>query len=77
MSFGLATVTQIIIIRLLGYTFDISLLLNRIVYLLPLLILGPLSEELDWRGYALGRLQTSWNALVSSLIVGFLAISVL
>ena len=68
---GLATVAQIIIIRLLGYTFDISLFLTRIVYLLPLLILGPLSEELGWRGYALERLQTRWNALVSSLVVGF------
>jgi membrane protease YdiL (CAAX protease family) len=37
---------------------------------LPLLILGPLSEEIGWRGYALGRLQTRWNALTSSLIVG-------
>jgi hypothetical protein len=38
--------------------------------LLPLLILGPLSEELGWRGYALERLQARWNALVSSLILG-------
>jgi uncharacterized protein len=37
---------------------------------LPLLILGPLSEEIGWRGYALGRLQTRWNALISSLIIG-------
>jgi membrane protease YdiL (CAAX protease family) len=37
---------------------------------LPLLIIGPLSEEIGWRGYALGRLQTRWNALTSSLIVG-------
>ena len=37
---------------------------------LPLLILGPLSEEIGWRGYALGRLQMRWNALISSLIIG-------
>ena len=37
---------------------------------LPLLIIGPLSEEIGWRGYALERLQTRWNALTSSLIVG-------
>ncbi len=35
-----------------------------------MLILGPLSEEIGWRGYALERLQTKWNALVSGLIVG-------
>jgi membrane protease YdiL (CAAX protease family) len=37
---------------------------------LPLLIIGPLSEEIGWRGYALPRLQTRWNPLASSLIIG-------
>jgi membrane protease YdiL (CAAX protease family) len=68
---SLATLGQLIIIRLLGYSFDLSLFLTRIVFLLPLLILGPLSEELGWRGYALDRLGTRWNALISSLMVGF------
>lgn len=33
---------------------------------------GPLQEEFGWRGYALERLQESWNSLVSSIIVGLM-----
>jgi membrane protease YdiL (CAAX protease family) len=44
--------------------------LGQLGSFLPLLILGPLSEEIGWRGYALERPQTRWNALTSSLIIG-------
>jgi membrane protease YdiL (CAAX protease family) len=67
---ALGTVGQLAVIYLLGYTFAPSLFLTRLTMLLPLLILGPLSEELGWRGYALERLQRRWNALTSSLILG-------
>lgn len=66
----LGTGCQLLILNLVGVGFDYSLFWKRIVWLFPLLILGPLSEELGWRGYALGRLQTRLNALLSSLIVG-------
>jgi len=56
--------------KLLGNTFNGILFLAQLGSFLPLLIIGPLSEEIGWRGYALGRLQTRWNALTSSLIVG-------
>jgi hypothetical protein len=64
------TAGQLTINRLLGNTFDGHLFWAQLGSFLPLLIIGPLSEEIGWRGYALERLQTRWNALTSSLIVG-------
>ena len=61
---------QLLIYQLTGSSFEMSLFVAQMGSFLPLLILGPLSEEIGWRGYALDRLQTRWNALVSSLIVG-------
>ncbi len=66
----LGTTGQLILLQLLGNPFDGNLFLKRLGLMLPLIILGPLSEELGWRGYALDRLQTRWNALISSLILG-------
>ncbi len=64
------TAGQLILNKLFGNTFDGTLFLAQLGSFLPLLIIGPLSEEIGWRGYALERLQTRWNALTSSLIVG-------
>lgn len=61
---------QLTIYTLVGNTFPGSLFLAQLGNFLPLLLIGPLSEEIGWRGYALERLQTRWNALTSSLIVG-------
>jgi membrane protease YdiL (CAAX protease family) len=36
------------------------------------LIIGPLPEEIGWRGYLLDHVQARWNALSASLIVGLL-----
>lgn len=64
------TLGQVLIYRLIGNQFNAQVFVAQLSSFLPLLILGPLSEELGWRGYALDRLQTRWSALVSSLIVG-------
>jgi uncharacterized protein len=66
----LGTLGQLVIIRLMGNPFDLTLFLKQLGNAIPLVILGPLSEEIGWRGYALDRLQTKWNALTSSLILG-------
>ncbi|MHA1206537.1 MAG: CPBP family glutamic-type intramembrane protease [Candidatus Hodarchaeales archaeon] len=54
--------------------FDFTLLGTAIItfiVMLPIMLPGgPINEEFGWRGYALDRLQTKWNALVSSLILG-------
>jgi uncharacterized protein len=35
-----------------------------------ILIIGPLPEEVGWRGYLLDRLQLRWTALGASLVLG-------
>ena len=54
----------------LGHRFDFSLFLSQLPSFLPLILIGPLSEELGWRGYAQSRLQTRWNPLVAAGMVG-------
>jgi membrane protease YdiL (CAAX protease family) len=61
---------QLTINKLIGNAFDRTLFIKQLGSFLPLLILGPLSEEIGWRGYALERLQKRWSALTSSLIIG-------
>jgi uncharacterized protein len=64
------TAGQLAFHALLGNPLDLRLFLTQLGSFLPLLVLGPLSEEIGWRGYALDRLQSRWNALTSSLIIG-------
>jgi membrane protease YdiL (CAAX protease family) len=61
---------QIMISRLLGNNFKFSLYLSQLPIFLPLILLGPLSEEYGWRGYLLTKLQQKWSALASSVTVG-------
>ncbi|MHB1355686.1 MAG: CPBP family glutamic-type intramembrane protease [Anaerolineae bacterium] len=66
----LGTAGQLRLNGLLGHTFDGTLFFAQLGSFLPLLITGPLSEEIGWRGYALDRLQTRFSAITSSLIIG-------
>lgn len=38
--------------------------------LVVIFLLGPLHEEIGWRGYWLDRLQLRWSALTSSVVLG-------
>ncbi len=67
---ALGAAGQILINQLLGHSFDFSLYLSQLPSFIPLIIIGPLSEEFGWRGYLLIKLQQRWNALLSSIAVG-------
>ncbi|MEA5386834.1 CPBP family glutamic-type intramembrane protease [Haloarculaceae archaeon H-GB2-1] len=41
-----------------------------VVTLLTLLVVGPLPEEIGWRGFLLDRCQNRWSALTSGFTVG-------
>lgn len=66
----LGTAGQLAINALLGHSFDFSLFVSQLPSFIPLIILGPISEELGWRGYLLQKLQLKLNPLVSSVLVG-------
>jgi uncharacterized protein len=67
---ALGAAGQVLINRLLGQLFDFSLYLTQLPSFIPLIIIGPLSEEYGWRGYFLPKLQQRWSALISSIVVG-------
>jgi len=51
MLFVLIGFGQILINRFLGNSFDMSLYIKQSGSLIPLIIIGPISEEFGWRGY--------------------------
>ena len=61
---------SILIYTSLGNDFDFSQFAVQLPTLLPLIILGPLSEEFGWRGFALKRMLKVTNPNVASLIIG-------
>ena len=48
----IATLGQLATISLLGQTFDLALFPAQLGSAIPLIVLGPLSEKIGWRGYS-------------------------
>lgn len=72
LSTSFYAVALIIIYSAIGGKFDYSKFLTVIPTLIPLLILGPLSEEYGWRGFALKRLLKIVSPNLASLILGLI-----
>ena len=60
----------ILINTILGGKFDYSQFWLQLITIIPLIILGPLSEEYGWRGFALKQLLKNNNSILASFIIG-------
>ncbi len=60
----------ILFYTMLGGKFYFAQFWIQLPTIIPLIILGPLSEEFGWRGFALKRLLKTQNANLASLIIG-------
>ena len=66
-SCGLA---QILLNTVLGNGFDYSLFMRQLPSFIPLVVIGPISEEYGWRGYLLDKLQENFSPIYSAIIIG-------
>jgi len=60
----------ILLYAILTGKFNYSQFWIQLPTILPLILLGPLSEEYGWRGFALKRLLKNLNPVFASLVVG-------
>jgi membrane protease YdiL (CAAX protease family) len=61
---------QLVIYTFLGRSFDFSQFIIQLPTILPLLFLGPLSEEFGWRGFLQKRINLLFSPIVRSIIIG-------
>ncbi len=66
----IAGILQLVIYRLLGGSFDYSQFIKQLPSIIPLIILGPLSEEFGWRGFLQKRVNYLFSPLLGSLVIG-------
>ncbi len=63
-------IMQLIINRLIGGSFDYTQFIKQLPSILPLIILGPLSEEFGWRGFLQKRVNIEFSPILGSLVIG-------
>lgn len=61
---------QIALYRLCGGSADFSQFIRQLPTILPLLFLGPLSEEFGWRGFLQKRINITFSPVTGSIIIG-------
>ncbi|QEE16724.1 CPBP family glutamic-type intramembrane protease [Promethearchaeum syntrophicum] len=75
LGFITSSITLIIMIQIETFPAEYSMISPILQILMDffmiLFIGGPIAEEFGWRGYALDKIQKKYNALISSLILGF------
>lgn len=65
-------IMQLIINRLIGGSFDYNQFIKQLPSILPLIILGPLSEEFGWRGFLQKRVNIEFSPILGSLVIGII-----
>jgi len=78
LMFPIVASVAIVISTLFGESFNqfqvVASVRNNLLMILPFILytflLGPLPEELGWRGYWLDGLRTKFNGLATSIIIG-------
>ncbi|MFX0060426.1 MAG: type II CAAX prenyl endopeptidase Rce1 family protein [Candidatus Heimdallarchaeota archaeon] len=68
LSLWLAVITEGLVFPRLSIWDDYMFILINFIFFF--FIAGPFQEEFGWRGYALDKIQSNWNALESSMVLG-------
>lgn len=68
--FVVSFILQIILYEVFIGNYDYSSTIKNVYQVLPLLLLGPLSEEIGWRGYMQKQASQLYNPLKASIIIG-------
>ena len=63
-------ILQLVIYRLTGDSFDYSQFIKQLPSILPLIILGPISEEFGWRGFLQKRVNLEFSPFLGSMLIG-------